>query len=90
MQSERNRPEDFMPNALAQPAPTARTEMIRKVVGGLVKGGMQPEEIAAVVVDAIRNDTFYILPVQPDIARAVQTRLEDIRLRRNPTLSQLF
>lgn len=90
MESERNRPEELMPNALAQPAPTARMQMVRKAVGALVKAGMQPEEIAGLVVDAIKNDTFYIVPVQPDIAEALAVRLEDIRLRRNPTMVQMI
>lgn len=39
------------------------------------------------VVEAMRSDLLYIVPVQPDIDAAVALRLEDIRLRRNPTMA---
>jgi NAD(P)-dependent dehydrogenase (short-subunit alcohol dehydrogenase family) len=89
LESGRNRPEEFSPNALAQAQPTARAEMIRKMVGELLRNGFTPEQIAAEVMDAIRKDVFYIVPVQPNIAQAVDLRLEDIRLRRNPTIAQM-
>jgi len=90
MESARNRPEELMPNSLAQPAVTPRMEMIRKVVREFVKNGFPPAEVAGLVFDAIRSDTFYVVPVQPNINESIATRLEDIRLRRNPTLSQLM
>ena len=89
MESGRNRPEELMPNALAKPQPTARAEMIRKMVTHLVKNGMQPAEVAGLTFDAIRSDTFYIIPADPKIQEAVEMRLEDIRLRRNPSMPPL-
>jgi len=85
LESARNRPQGPAPSTAApvdQPA-QARREAIR----GLLKSGMAPEKIAGLVVDAIKSDTFYIVPVQPDIEQALALRLEDIRLRRNPTLT---
>ena len=87
MESARNRPEELTPNAMAQPAPTPRMEMMRKAVRELVRNGFPPAEIAGLVVDAVRTDTFYIVPVQPDIGEAIALRLEDIRLRRNPSMA---
>jgi NAD(P)-dependent dehydrogenase (short-subunit alcohol dehydrogenase family) len=87
LQSERNRPEDLMPNALAKPVLTPKAAAMREAVGALIRNGLSPDEIAGHVVDAIANDTFYIVPVQPNIAQAVELRLEDIRLRRNPTMA---
>ncbi len=52
-----------------------------------VKSGFQAEEIAARVFEAIKSDTFYVVPVQPNIAGLMALRQEDIRLRRNPTLA---
>ena len=87
MDSVRNRPEELTPNALAQPAPTPRMEMVRKMVRELVRNGFPPAEVAGLVVDAIRSDSFYIVPVQPNISEAIALRLEDIRLRRNPSMA---
>ncbi len=86
LDSARNRPEELMQNALAQPVLTPKIEMMRKAVAELLRTGFQPPEIADMVCNAIRNDTFYVIPAQPDIAAAIETRLEDIRLRRNPTI----
>ena len=90
MESARNRPEELMPNALAQPAPTPRMEMIRTAVREFIRNGFPPAEVAGLVFDAIKSDTFYVIPAQPNINDSIALRLEDIRLRRNPTLSQLM
>ena len=87
LESARNRPEELMPNALTQPVPTEKAEMMRKVVGELIRKGLPPAQVAGLVLEAIRGDTFYIVPAQPDIEAAIALRLEDIRLRRNPTIS---
>ena len=57
-----------------------------QIVRGFLKEGLQPATVAGLVAEAIRNDTFYVVPAQPNIEAAVALRLEDIRLRRNPTL----
>ena len=89
LEAGRNRPEELTPNAMAQPALTPRAEMMRKMVREFVKNGMPPAEVAKLTFDAIRSDTFYIVPVDPKIAAAVEMRLEDIRLRRNPTTAPI-
>ncbi|MGA8005600.1 MAG: SDR family NAD(P)-dependent oxidoreductase, partial [Burkholderiales bacterium] len=85
IESERNRPDDLKPVAPAG-APTPQMQMWREAVRGLLKQGFRPETIAGLVFDAVENDTFYIVPVQPDIEDALARRLEDIRMRRNPTI----
>jgi NAD(P)-dependent dehydrogenase (short-subunit alcohol dehydrogenase family) len=82
--SERNRPEALAPKAAAQITP--QMQLWREAVRGFLKGGFRPEEIAGVVFDAIKSDRFYIVPAQPNIEEALALRLEDIRLRRNPTI----
>ncbi len=89
LDSARNRPEELTPNALAQPVVTPRIEMMRKVVREWVKNGMQPADLAGLAFEAIRKDTFYVVPIDEKIAMGVSLRLEDIRLRRNPTLTPL-
>ena len=84
--SARNRPEELKPKAGAEPALTAETQLRLQAVRAFLKEGIAPEQIAGLVFDAIRNDTFYIVPAQPNIENAVALRLEDIRLRRNPTI----
>ena len=59
------------------------------VTEAFIKNGIQPEDVAGQVFEAIKNDQFYIVPAQPNIEQAVETRLEDIRLRRNPTIASL-
>jgi len=85
IESERNRPDDLKPVAPAG-APTPQMQMWREAVRGLLKAGFRPEAIAGLVFDAVKSDTFYIVPVQPDIEDALARRLEDIRMRRNPTI----
>jgi len=85
IESARNRPPAPAPAAAQVPDPPAQPR--REAIRGLLKGGMAPGKIAGLVVDAVKNDTFYIVPVQPDIEQALALRLEDIRLRRNPTIT---
>ena len=84
IESERNRPAELKRSGQAEPTREmlARLQMVR----GFLKEGFQPAEIAGLVVDAIRTDTFYVVPAQPNIEAALALRLEDIRLRRNPTI----
>jgi short-subunit dehydrogenase len=87
LDSARNRPEALQAPGASQAAMTPQQHAVRDSIGGFLENGYQPDEIAARVVDAIRSDRFYIVPVQPDIEAAVALRLEDIRLRRNPTMT---
>jgi hypothetical protein len=48
--------------------------------------GIEPEEVARQVFEAIRDDQFYIFPAQPNVLEIVKARMEDITLQRNPTL----
>jgi NAD(P)-dependent dehydrogenase (short-subunit alcohol dehydrogenase family) len=82
--SERNRPEALAPKAAAQITP--QMQMWREAVRGFLKEGFRPEAIAGLVFEAVKSDTFYIVPVQPNIEEALARRLEDIRLRRNPAI----
>ncbi|HUJ85303.1 MAG TPA: SDR family NAD(P)-dependent oxidoreductase [Burkholderiales bacterium] len=86
IESERNRPDELKPKGPAAAPLSPQTQMWREAVRGLLKNGFRPETIAGLVFDAVRSDTFYIVPVQPDIEDALAHRLEDIRLRRNPTI----
>jgi NAD(P)-dependent dehydrogenase (short-subunit alcohol dehydrogenase family) len=84
MDSARNRPA-----ALADTLPPMPgSEQLEEVARGLVAGGMPPERVASLVVDAIRAGRFWILP-HPEWKPAVRTRLEDVLEERNPSPSGL-
>lgn len=87
LDSARNRPEALSPEGATAAETTPETQMRLEAVRGFLRNGFRPEAIAELVLDAIRSDTFYVVPVQPEIEQALALRLEDIRLRRNPTLT---
>jgi NAD(P)-dependent dehydrogenase (short-subunit alcohol dehydrogenase family) len=78
-ESERNRPEW----AVAEhEVPGA--EEVRGVVQGLVDGGIAPATVADRVIEAVRNNTFYIL-THPELGATITTRFEDILQGRPPS-----
>ena len=85
--SGRNRPDELKPASAGASAPSAQMHARLAAVREFLKTGYTPAEVAARVFEAIRSDTFYIVPAQPGIEAAVALRLEDIRLRRNPTIA---
>ena len=50
----------------------------------LLASALSPERVAALVLDAIRGDRFWVLP-HPDWKAYVQTRMEDVLEDRNPS-----
>jgi NAD(P)-dependent dehydrogenase (short-subunit alcohol dehydrogenase family) len=84
IESERNRPAEL--KRATELVPSREMLARLQIVRGFLKEGFQPDAIAGLVVDAIRKDTFYVVPAQPNIEAAVALRQEDIRLRRNPTI----
>jgi NAD(P)-dependent dehydrogenase (short-subunit alcohol dehydrogenase family) len=85
LDSARNRPDELRPDGAVQATPEQLVRLA--AVRNFLKSGFRPEAIAGLVVDAIHSDTFYIVPVQPEIDQALVRRLDDIRLRRNPSLA---
>lgn len=59
MESERNRPE--APRDVSA-APSPLVEKMRALVGRAIEQGLDPREVGEIVVDAIRNRLFYVLP----------------------------
>jgi NAD(P)-dependent dehydrogenase (short-subunit alcohol dehydrogenase family) len=60
--SERNRPSDVAPvESGPVPGVDVDPEMIRALIQGLIHGGMDPDDVAAQVVDAIRTGRFWVL-----------------------------
>ena len=52
--------------------------------GNAIANGLEPQEVAAQVFSAIREDRFYVL-THPEMTPLVEQRHEDIRRSRNPT-----
>jgi NAD(P)-dependent dehydrogenase (short-subunit alcohol dehydrogenase family) len=78
--SERNRP-----GRLARPGPpTEEAALVEQTLRDFTPRGTPPATIAARVLDAVRENRFYVLS-DDAWRRACETRLEDIRLGRNPT-----
>jgi NAD(P)-dependent dehydrogenase (short-subunit alcohol dehydrogenase family) len=57
-EAERNLPADMAPAG----ADDERTADGRAMFGAMVEAGIEPSEVAAAVVDAVRNDRFWVLP----------------------------
>lgn len=57
-EAERNRPPEVTP----PPGDTEDTAAGRQMFGALVEAGIEPAEVAAKVVDAVRHDRFWVLP----------------------------
>jgi NAD(P)-dependent dehydrogenase (short-subunit alcohol dehydrogenase family) len=81
-QSHRNRPPDA---ATAGARPTRSQRIAQAMTGKAVESGkVSAADVAALVFDALRERRFYIYS-HPKALAAVQTRLEDVMLARNPT-----
>jgi NAD(P)-dependent dehydrogenase (short-subunit alcohol dehydrogenase family) len=87
--AERNRPAEFGPRRDRASLPAERRAEL-EMMEQLLKGGIQPEEVARQVFEAIRDDRFYIIPTQQMFLDLLNTRLEDVRLQRNPTVPPSF
>jgi NAD(P)-dependent dehydrogenase (short-subunit alcohol dehydrogenase family) len=81
-QSERNRPADM---ANGDSGPT-RSQLIGAAMAekAVTSGKVSAAQVAQFVVDAIKDDRFYIYS-HPHALGGVQVRLEDVMLQRNPT-----
>jgi NAD(P)-dependent dehydrogenase (short-subunit alcohol dehydrogenase family) len=79
-EADRNRPPELQP---PDGAGTSMAEMGRQLLDGLLKSGLQPSEVASRVLDAIREERFYIL-THPEMTPMITQRMEDIVQGRNP------
>jgi NAD(P)-dependent dehydrogenase (short-subunit alcohol dehydrogenase family) len=82
MSSERNRPAELQ--TAVQPTSEAQ-QALRAAIESSVVTGTPPSEVAARVVEAIREERFYVFP-HPDMLVAARERMENILAQRNPVL----
>jgi NAD(P)-dependent dehydrogenase (short-subunit alcohol dehydrogenase family) len=86
-ESDRNRPAALADEpAPADPDAEAMRELGRTVLGQLITTGMPADQVAAHVVDAVREERFYIL-THEDWLPMLRERMEGILAGRNPALS---
>jgi short-subunit dehydrogenase len=78
----RNRPEELLNDIDVRDRPDERALQDR-IVQAQRETGMEPEEVASMVLDAIRDDQFWIL-THKETEAGVMARAEDIVARRNP------
>jgi NAD(P)-dependent dehydrogenase (short-subunit alcohol dehydrogenase family) len=84
--SERNRQERYVERG--NPEPTPDSAFITKMLQDSTAGGMPPEDVAGLVVDAVRAGRFYI-PTKPSYHEQIAQRHEDmqaLRLPRSPAI----
>jgi NAD(P)-dependent dehydrogenase (short-subunit alcohol dehydrogenase family) len=82
-EADRNRPPELQPD---QEADHTMAEMGRQILGNLIASGRPPSEVASRVLEAIREERFYIL-THPEMTSMVEHRMEDIVEGRNPAPS---
>ena len=82
--SGRNRPPTLADTAQELPGRAQLEQMAR----GLLAAGMPPAKVAAVVVDAIRADRFYVLS-HPEWKPFVRARVDAILEDRNPSAAAI-
>ena len=82
--SDRNRPDEFQLGAAAAADETRK--LVNEGLSAGIQSGIPPARIADRTLEAIRANRFYVL-AEDVWRRTCDTRLEDIRLARNPTFA---
>jgi NAD(P)-dependent dehydrogenase (short-subunit alcohol dehydrogenase family) len=82
--SERNRPAALRAHTGALPPDV---ELVNGAIKAAVAGGIPTQVIADRVLRAVKEDRFYVLSDADAWRRSCETRLEDIKLVRNPTFA---
>ncbi len=84
--SERNRPAELTD---ADQTKSPQSEMVEMALRGFLASGLPPQQVADAVLDAIRNENFYIL-THPEGNEVIKARMQDILEGRNPTYEPVF
>ena len=85
--SDRNVPESAAASALSEP--TAEQEAAAAFLAAALEGGMDPDEVADLVHDAVVGDTFWIFTHQ-DMVEVLRDKHDSIMENRNPTVFGMF
>lgn len=85
IESERNRPERFADTRTDEL--TAQRQALLEAVRSMLQSGMQPDDVAQLVFEAVRDERFYIL-THPELNDRVRRRMEAILAGENPPPSE--
>ncbi len=80
-ESDRNRPAGKVPDDQMDPL----AKMFREMIGTALKEGLQPKQVAQMVFDAVKTNSFYILP-HTHWKSLIETRMHDIIEQREPSI----
>ncbi|HEX7166816.1 MAG TPA: SDR family NAD(P)-dependent oxidoreductase [Acidimicrobiales bacterium] len=83
-ESSRNRPEALQNAATDGGAGADLGELGSGALKSILESGLQPADVAAHVVDAVKSDRFYVL-THPEWKAMIEVRFDDIRDERPPT-----
>jgi NAD(P)-dependent dehydrogenase (short-subunit alcohol dehydrogenase family) len=86
-ESERNRPEALREEGSAG-VPSQQMQAMEQAFRSLLATGLAPAEVAAHVIEAVREERFYIL-THEETRERVRARMEDILESGNPRLQSL-
>lgn len=87
VESHRNRPEWAAPTGLAEPAP--ETEAMRAFVKDQIEHGAQPDEVAALVADAIEHRKLWVF-TDAGMVASLALRFDAVLGQRNPPGADIF
>ncbi len=91
--SERNRPHHLTEAADASPDAVATAELMSQMMRDMISTGMNPDEVADQVFNAVRDEQFWIqthAKTEDDMwTKAVNRRNDSVRNRTNPELNLL-
>ena len=83
-ESSRNRPSELSNDAADAGGGANLAEMGGGALKGILEAGLEPSQVAALVLDAVKTNRFYIL-THEDWKPMMQTRFDDILLDRSPS-----
>ncbi|MEM9610288.1 MAG: SDR family NAD(P)-dependent oxidoreductase [Actinomycetota bacterium] len=83
--SQRNRPEHLRRSGTRRPPTDEARQRNAAIAAALAEDGMDPADVAALVLDAIRERRFWVLS-HPDYLADIRHRNESLHQQENPTL----
>ncbi len=86
-ESGRNRPASLSNEA--EGGDPAQMQGMEQAFRAMLASGLAPEAVAAAVLDAIRDERFYVI-THEETKATVRVRMEDILAGRNPTLQPII
>ena len=89
--SDRVRPARFIKAEDAPDSGIHSADDMRKMMEefGMELITTHPDEVAATALDGVREDSFWILPLNPDSEKRIKIRMDSIINRTNPPIASL-